>query len=89
MKSVKLELKKLSEHKTKGAILRSRVRWYEHDERKNKNFINLEKRRYKRKHIVKLIEGILLLARGVSKTLGQGPDKRIGCLQMQCNTFFC
>ena len=33
VESVKLELKKLSEHKTKGAIIRSRVRWYEHGEK--------------------------------------------------------
>ena len=35
-RSVKLELKNLSERKTKGAIIRSRVRWYEHGERNAK-----------------------------------------------------
>ena len=57
VKSVKLELKKLSEHKSKGAITLSRVRWYEHGERNNKDFINFEKRAYNRKHIVKLKMG--------------------------------
>ena len=57
VKSVKLELKKISEHKTKGAIIRSRVRWYEYGERNNKYFTNLEKRAHDRKHIVKLKTG--------------------------------
>ena len=51
---VRLELQKISEHKTKGAIIRSRARWYEHGERNSKYFVNLEKRAYERKHIVKL-----------------------------------
>ena len=51
---VRLELQKISEHKTKGAIIRSRVRWYECDERNSKYFVNLEKRAYDRKHIVRL-----------------------------------
>ena len=51
---VRLELQKISEHKTKAAIIRSRARWYEHSDRKSKYFMNLEKCAYKRKHIVKL-----------------------------------
>ena len=60
---VRLELQKISEHKTKGAIIRSRARWYEHGERNSKYFVNLEKRAYdkkthsqaenKRKHILR------------------------------------
>ena len=50
---VRLELQKISEHKTKGVIIRSRARWYEHGERNSKYFVNLEKRAYERKHIVK------------------------------------
>ena len=46
---VRLELQKISEHKTKGAIIRSRTRWYEHGERNSKY---LEKCAYKGKHIV-------------------------------------
>ena len=51
---VRIELQKISEHKTKGAIVRSRARGYEHGERNSKYFMNLEKRAYERKHIVKL-----------------------------------
>ncbi|KAL9986569.1 hypothetical protein ACROYT_G000737 [Oculina patagonica] len=51
---VKLELQRIAEHKTKGAIIRSRARWYEHGERNTKYFMNLEKRSHERKHIVKL-----------------------------------
>ena len=54
VKRVRLELQKISEHKAKGAIIRSRARWYEHGERNSKYFVNLEKRAYERKHIVKL-----------------------------------
>ena len=51
---VKLDLQRIAEHKTKGAIIRSRARWYEHGERNTKYFMNLEKRSHERKHIVKL-----------------------------------
>ena len=51
---VRLELQKIAEHKTKGATVRSRARWYEHSERNSEYFMNLEKRAYERKHIVKL-----------------------------------
>ena len=51
---VRLELQKIAEHKTKGAIIRSKARWYEHGERNSKYFMNLEKRAHERKHIVKL-----------------------------------
>ena len=48
---VKLELQKIAEHKTKGAIIRSRARWYEHSERNSKYVMNLEKCTYERKHV--------------------------------------
>lgn len=51
---VKLDLQKIAEHKTKGAIIRSRTRWYEHGERNTKYFMNLEKRSHEKKHIGKL-----------------------------------
>ena len=54
LERVKLDLQKISKHKTKGAKIRSRVWWYEHGERNNKYFINLEKRSHDKKHIVKL-----------------------------------
>ena len=50
----RLEIQEISEHKTKGAIIRGRARWYEHGERNSKYFVNLEKRAYERKHIVRL-----------------------------------
>ena len=37
---VRLELQKISEHKTKGAIIRRRAMWYEHGERNSKYFVN-------------------------------------------------
>ena len=51
---VRLKLQKISEHKTKGAIIRSRGRWYEHGERNSKYFVNLEKCADERKDIVRL-----------------------------------
>ena len=46
--------KKISENKTKGAIIRSTARWYERIERNSTYFVNLKKRAYERKHIVKM-----------------------------------
>ena len=40
-----LRLEKLLQYKTKGAILRSKVRWFEHGERNTKYFLNLEKKK--------------------------------------------
>ena len=46
-----------SEHllKTKGVIIRSRLRWYEKGEKSTKYFLNLEKRRANTKSLSKLI----------------------------------
>ena len=41
--------------KTRGAIIRSRARWYEHGEKNSKYFLNLETLNYRRKHISSLI----------------------------------
>ena len=41
------ELEQIIEHKTKGAILRSKCRWYNEGEKNTKYFLNLEKRHYK------------------------------------------
>ena len=49
-----LRLEKLLQHKTKGAILRSKVRWFEHGERSTKYFLNLEKRNFCQKSVTKL-----------------------------------
>ena len=51
---IRLEFQKIAEHKTKGTIIRSRDRWYEHGERSSKYFINLERHWYERKHNSKL-----------------------------------
>jgi len=51
---VELDLQKIAEHKAKGAIIRSRARWYEHGERNTKYFMYLERRSHEKKHIVKL-----------------------------------
>ena len=39
-------LKKIMTYRTKGAILRSKVRWHEDGERNTKYFYSLEKRNY-------------------------------------------
>ena len=36
------EIEQIIEHKTKGAILRSKCRWYNEGEKNTKNFLNLE-----------------------------------------------
>ena len=38
IQSIRLRLKKIMQHKTKGAILRSKVRWYENGERNTRYF---------------------------------------------------
>jgi len=44
IQSNRLRLKKIMQYKTKGAILRSKVRWYENGERNTGYFYNLEKK---------------------------------------------
>ena len=43
----KTELENIIEYRTKGAILRSKCRWYNEGERNTKYFLNMEKRHYK------------------------------------------
>ena len=43
--AAKLRLQKIMHFKTKGAILRSKVRWYDEGERNTRYFFNLENRR--------------------------------------------
>ena len=43
---LRAELNKIADYKTKGAIVRSRIRWHEEGERNTKYFLNLEKRRH-------------------------------------------
>ena len=54
MDRVKSKLKKIVAGRTQGAMLRSKVRWYEFGEKNSKYFYNLEKRNHKKKHITSL-----------------------------------
>ena len=47
IKILKEELEKTIEYRTKGAILRSKSRWYNEGEKNTKYFLNLEKRHFK------------------------------------------
>ena len=42
-----LSLRRLLKSRTKGAILRSKTRWYNEGEKNTKYFLNLEKRHFK------------------------------------------
>ena len=55
LERIKFKLSKIAGIKTRGTIVRSRARWYEHGERNSKYFYNLEKRNQKKKHITSLI----------------------------------
>lgn len=50
----KNELENIIEYKTKGAIIRSKTRWYNEGEKNNKYFLNLENRHCKRKTIMQI-----------------------------------
>ena len=52
--AAKLSLQKIVHFKTKGAILRSKVRWYDEGERNTRYFFNLENRCQSKKNIDKL-----------------------------------
>ncbi len=53
-KEVKNELEKIDDEKIKGAIIRSKVQWYEEGEKSTKYFLGLEKNRSIKKHVQKL-----------------------------------
>ena len=46
-----LQREEISKHKTRGAILRSKTRWYNKAEKNTKYFLSLEKRHYNQKTI--------------------------------------
>ena len=48
------EIERIIEYRTKGAILRSKTRWYNEGEKNTKYFLNLEKRQYKQGTISRL-----------------------------------
>ena len=47
----KLEYEKIIEYRTKGAILRSKAKWYNEGEKNTKYFLSLEKRHFKQSTI--------------------------------------
>ena len=55
LERTKRKLSKIAGIKTRGTIVRSRARWYEHGEWNSKYFYNLEKRNQKKKHITSLV----------------------------------
>ena len=55
LERIKFKLSKIAGIKTRGTIVHSRARWYEHGERNSKCFYNLEKRNQKKKHITSLV----------------------------------
>ena len=54
IKHTREEIEKIQEEKTKGAMIRCKVRWYEEGEKSTKYFLNLEKRNYSKKVISRL-----------------------------------
>ena len=54
LQKAKTELEEIIEYKTKGAIIRSRVKWYNEGEKNSKYFLQMERRHYKRKNISSL-----------------------------------
>ena len=51
---VVVELDEIAVQRTKGSIIRSRARWYELGEKRNKYFFNFMRARCKKRHITKL-----------------------------------
>ena len=54
LQAEKSRLKRIMTHKTKAAILRSKVRWHEQGERNTNYFYGLEKRNYNNKTVTRL-----------------------------------
>ena len=49
-----LQLEKISQYQTRGAILRSKARWYNEGEKNSKYFLNMQKRHFNKKTIKQL-----------------------------------
>ena len=58
LERIKFNLSKIVDIKTRGTIVRSRARWYEHGERNSKCFYNLEERNQQKKHITSLVNNV-------------------------------
>ena len=56
LEQIKITLSEFATERMRGAITRSKARWYEHGEKNNKYFLNLEKLNRKWKHISSLIK---------------------------------
>ena len=56
----RIQLEKIVEYKTKGAILRAKCRWHNEGEKNTKYFLNLEKRHFKN-DVINQLEKTLLL----------------------------
>ena len=51
METSHLEYEKITEYRTKGAILRSKAKWYNEGDKNTKYFLSLEKRHFKQRTI--------------------------------------
>ena len=54
VKALKDEWEQIIEHRTRGAIIRSKTRWYNEGEKNTKYFLTLEKRHFKQGTISQL-----------------------------------
>ena len=54
IQSIQMRLKRITDQKVKGAILRSKARWVEYGEKNTRYFLNLEKKKGEKKTIIKL-----------------------------------
>ena len=54
LERIKAKLSKIASVKTRGTVIRSRARWYEHGKKNSKYFYNLEKTNQRKKHITSL-----------------------------------
>ena len=50
MQSTQMRLKRITDQKVKGAILRSKARWVENGEKNTRYFLNLEKKGWEENH---------------------------------------
>ncbi len=55
LERIKSKLARIASVKTRGTIIRSRVRWYEHGERNSKYCYSLEKTNHGKKHVTSLV----------------------------------
>ena len=49
-----VQLEKIAQYQTRGAILRSKARWYNEGEKNTKYFLNMQKRHFNKKTIKQL-----------------------------------